>query len=202
MTRHSAKSASGILVALSLFMALIAGAARAQSASEGLWQTFANGGGVVALMRHALAPGGGDPANFTIGDCSTQRNLSNEGRAQARATGDLIRSQGIATVALYSSQWCRCIETARLLGFGEPEEMPALNSLHGRPENREAQMTDLKRFINALPPDAQPVFMSTHHATIRALTGIGPGSGGIVVVKGDGAGGVEVLGRIDALPAR
>jgi phosphohistidine phosphatase SixA len=202
MRRHNAIPALGLLLAITLSMALSAGGAWAQPAGDSLWRTFANGGGVVALMRHALAPGGGDPADFTVGDCSTQRNLSEEGRAQARATGDVIRAQGIEAMSLYSSQWCRCLETARLLGFGEPEEFPALNSLHGRQENRETQMTALKRFINALPGNAPPVFMSTHHATISALTGIGPGSGGIVIVKGDGAGGVEVLGRIDALPAR
>lgn len=177
--------------------------AHAQDAGEqALWERFAGGGGVVALMRHATAPGFGDPDNFTIGDCSTQRNLSEAGRAQARATGEQMREQGIETLQLYSSQWCRCLETARLLGYGEPQPFPALNSLHARRENREPQMRELRRFINALPADAPPVFMSTHHATIRALTGVGPGSGAVVLVKGDGAGDVEVLGRIDALPAR
>lgn len=191
---------SAVLVAFALLLAPSAQAQKTQG--DDLWASFASGGGVVALMRHALAPGGGDPENFIIGDCATQRNLSEAGRNQARATGALIRDKGIDILMLYSSQWCRCLETARLLGFGEPEEFSALNSLHARQENREPQMAELKRFINALPADTPPVFMSSHQATISALTGIGRGSGGIVLVKGDGDGGVDVLGRIDALPAR
>lgn len=198
MTKEVSKLLAALLAAM-----LAATPAMARNAGDGdaLWRSFAEGGGVVALMRHALAPGTGDPANFTTGDCSTQRNLSEAGRGQARSTGDLIREKGVTEMTLYSSQWCRCLETARLLGFGEPEEFSALNSLHGRQRNREMQMMDLKRFINELEPGAPPVFMSTHHATISALTGTGPGSGGIVFVKGDGEGGVEVLGRIRALPA-
>lgn len=168
---------------------------------EALWQALAKGGGVVALMRHALAPGGGDPANFTIGNCATQRNLSEAGRNQARATGALMRKQGVAAVRLYSSQWCRCKETARLLGFGEPQELPALNSLHGRPQNRDAQVAELKRFIAALPKHAPTHILVSHHATIGALIDVYLGSGDLVVVRGDGKGGIEVLGEIEGSPA-
>jgi phosphohistidine phosphatase SixA len=189
--------------ALAALVALVIAAAPVQARDDekALWAAFAKGGGVVALMRHALAPGTGDPDNFSIGDCSTQRNLSDAGRDQARATGELIRRQGIAGLKLYSSQWCRCLETARLLGFGEPEPFSALNSLFARPQNTKPQMSALKRFINALPADAPPYFMVSHNRTILALTGISTGSGAIVLVKADGQGGVEVLGQIDAQPA-
>lgn len=204
MTRAMERALSAALALVFLLMALsVAGTARAQAEEQdGLWRQFAQGGGVVALMRHAYAPGGGDPDNFTIGDCSTQRNLNETGRGQARATGDLMREKGIGEVALYSSQWCRCLETARLLGYGEPEKMPALNSLHGRPENREPQMKKLKRFLAGLPADAQPHMLVSHNATIRALTGEFTASGAIVLAKSDGEGGVTVLGRIEALPRR
>ena len=88
-------------------------------------------GRAVALMRHATAPGTGDPAGFALGDCTTQRNLSAAGREQARATGARLRAAGIAMARIYSSQWCRCLETARLLGLGEVTELPALNSFFG-----------------------------------------------------------------------
>lgn len=69
----------------------------------------------VLLLRHALAPGTGDPPGFRIDNCSTQRNLDERGRAQARAIGAWLRSRGVTAMAVYSSQWCRCPETARLL---------------------------------------------------------------------------------------
>lgn len=203
---YGGKGRRGGLAALILVLVLVAlpaGTARAQAAEQdGPWRQFAKGGGVVALMRHAYAPGGGDPDDFTIGDCSTQRNLDETGRAQARATGALMREKGIGAMALYSSQWCRCLETARLLGYGEPREMPALNSLHGRPGNRESQVRALKRFISGLPADAPPQMLVSHNATIRALTGEFTGSGAIVLAKGDGEGGVTVTGRIEARPRR
>ena len=82
-------------------------------------------------MRHATAPGTGDPAEFQLDDCATQRNLSAVGREQARATGARLRAAGITSAEVYSSQWCRCLETARLLGLGEVLELPALNSFFG-----------------------------------------------------------------------
>lgn len=74
-------------------------------------------GGHILMIRHAYAPGTGDPANFKIGDCATQRNLDDRGRSQARAIGDWLRSKGIKDAKVYSSQWCRCQETAALLNF-------------------------------------------------------------------------------------
>jgi hypothetical protein len=94
-------------------------------------------GGGVLMIRHANAPGSGDPANFKIDDCATQRNLDERGRAQARAIGEVLRHHGIAKVRLYSSQWCRCLETARLMNLGDVQPLPALNSFFGRPDDRE-----------------------------------------------------------------
>ena len=71
-------------------------------------------GGHVLMIRHALAPGTGDPTNFRIGDCSTQRNLDDRGREQARTIGNWLRSKGLTSARVYSSQWCRCLETAQL----------------------------------------------------------------------------------------
>lgn len=170
----------------------------AASDEAALWKALASGGHV-ALMRHATAPGNGDPANFTIGDCATQRNLSDEGRAQARRMGEAFRAQGVDNVRVYSSQWCRCLETARLLGLGQVEELPALNSLHGRPENAEPQASAFTDFLNGLPRDGPSVVLVSHHATISRFAGVGTASGAVVVAKANGAGGLDVLGT---LPAR
>ncbi len=74
------------------------------------------------MVRHAIAPGNGDPPNFNIGDCSTQRNLDDSGRTQARRIGRWLRSNGIKSARIYSSQWCRCLETAKLIDLGSVQE--------------------------------------------------------------------------------
>ena len=96
-------------------------------------------GGHILMVRHALAPGTGDPPNFKIGDCSTQRNLDEAGRDQARNIGDWLRTNGVSSARVYSSQWCRCIETAKLMELGPVEELPALNSFYERTQDREAE---------------------------------------------------------------
>ncbi len=93
-------------------------------------------GGRILMVRHAYTPGSGDPYNFKIGDCSTQRNLSESGRRQAKQIGQWLRNQGISKARVYSSQWCRCLETARLLNLGKVIELPALNSFFDRPHDR------------------------------------------------------------------
>ena len=120
------------------------GAAGAAGASP--WAAEIGRGGRILMIRHAHAPGSGDPDHFTIGDCRTQRNLNDEGRRQARRIGAWFREQGIDSVRLFSSQWCRCLETARLLGFGEPEELKALNSFFQRPRDREPNLKALRDF--------------------------------------------------------
>ena len=110
-------------------------------------------GGHILMIRHALAPGSGDPANFRIGDCTTQRNLDDRGRKQARAIGDWLRSNGITSVRVYSSQWCRCLETAELLEMGTVTELPALNSFYELTQNREPNLKALRKFIAEQPPD-------------------------------------------------
>jgi broad specificity phosphatase PhoE len=151
--------------------------------------------GAVALMRHALAPGTGDPADFRLGDCATRRNLDARGRAQARAVGAAFRERGITVDGVFTSRWCRCRETARLLGLGEPEDLPALNSFFRDRSTREAQTRAVRTFLAEQPADARLVLV-THFVNIRALTGRSVRSGEIVVVDGDAAGAVEVLGEI------
>jgi len=138
--------------------------------------------GVVALMRHALAPGTGDPAAFELGDCATQRNLDDRGRAQARRTGEALRAAGVAFDAVWTSQWCRTRETARLMEMGTPEAKPPLNSFFAGRGSRARQTRETRALIAALPPDAR-VLIVTHQVNITALTGRGVRSGEIVVAR-------------------
>jgi len=152
--------------------------------------------GRVFMVRHAMAPGFGDPPEFRIGDCATQRNLDEAGRAQARALGERLRAAGIRVAKVYSSQWCRCLETARLLGLGPVEPLPALNSFHGRPEAREAKIAAVRAFLASLPRDAEPVVLVTHQVTISGITGRGVTSGGGYVLRLDGSGAPKVVGTV------
>ena len=154
-----------------------------------------NEGGYVVMLRHASAPGVGDPENFRLGDCATQRNLSEEGRAQARRLGERLRA-GIASAAVYSSQWCRCLDTAELLGLGPVEQLPALNSFFARPADRATNLDALRRFLAGLAEDGPPVILVTHQVTIAAITGRSAASGEAVVLEVDGTGRPPVVGTI------
>lgn len=152
--------------------------------------------GRVLIVRHALAPGFGDPVGFKAGDCATQRNLDAAGRAQARSIGDRLRAAGIRTAKIYSSQWCRCLETARLLGLGAIEPRPALNSFHGRPDERDARLAAVRALLAGLPKTGRPIVMVTHQVTIRGITGRGVGSGGGYVLRLDGSEDPQVVGAL------
>jgi broad specificity phosphatase PhoE len=143
----------------------------------------------VLLVRHAYAPGTGDPAEFSLGDCSTQRNLSDEGRAQASSMGAWLRHQGIDNARLYSSEWCRCVETAERMGLGPVTPLPALNSFYERPEDRAPNLAALKDFLAAQPPQEEPLVLVTHQVTISALTGdfVASGEGVLARIGEDGA---------------
>jgi phosphohistidine phosphatase SixA len=169
-------------------------ARQVQAAEQDLWQALKQENHF-ALIRHALAPGTGDPPNFKIRDCSTQRNLSERGRNQARNIGRRFRDEGIHKAEIYSSQWCRCLETAALLGLGPVEELEILNSFFRRFENREKQTAALKSWIN----DKEiriPHILVTHQVNITALTNVFPNSGEMVIVRKDWKDKFTVLGTI------
>lgn len=154
--------------------------------------------GRVLMLRHAQAPGFGDPPEFRIGDCATQRNLDAGGRAQAARIGQRLAAAGIARARVYSSQWCRCLETARLLNLGAVTELPALNSFFGREQQRDARIDELRMFLAGLPVDGPPVVLVTHQVTVSAIAGQGIASGGGVVLQLDGSRSPRVLGEIGA----
>lgn len=152
---------------------------------------------IVAIMRHALAPGTSDPTGFRLDDCATQRNLDDRGKAQARAIGNAIRASGVKVDRVLSSQWCRCRETAELLGLGAVEEVPALNSFF-EDRSTAADQTRAVRAILADLPAAQTVMIVTHQVNITALTNQGVSSGEVFLL--DLSNGVRVKERILIAP--
>ena len=154
-------------------------------------------GGHVLMIRHANAPGNGDPDHFRIGDCATQRNLDDRGRSQARRIGQWLRSRGIASARVYASQWCRCLETAALIDLGPVAELPALNSFYDRPQDRQPNLAALRSFLDKQPADGPLIVLVTHFVTISAITDEAVSSGEGVVMRLTGAGAAEVLGRLD-----
>lgn len=153
-------------------------------------------GGHILMVRHAVAPGSGDPDHFTIGDCSTQRNLNETGRAQARSIGDWLRHKGVASARVYSSQWCRCLETAKLIHLGPVKQLPALNSFYERTQDREPNISALNDFISRQPKDGELVVLVTHFVTIGAMTGesVSSGVGVLLELKEDAP--YRVVGKL------
>ena len=142
-------------------------------------------GGKIIFIRHAYAPGGGDPTNFDIKDCSTQRNLNNEGRKQAKKIGNFFKNNNIIIDKVYSSEWCRCQETA-LISFKKFETKNFLNSFFSNKFslNRVPQMKNLKKFVNNLNHDKNIIFV-THYVVISESLNYTPSSGEIVVSNKD-----------------
>ena len=176
------------------------------AAEEAVWALL-KGGGHIVLIRHAqTGPGVGDPPGMRLEDCSTQRNLSDQGREDAVALGQEFRKRGVAIAELLSSPWCRCLETARLAFRREPDVHKALSNLDGRAEHAGRQVAQLKALIargirNGGESRRGNLVLLTHGSTIHALTGVSPASGEMVVLSPQPDGGFRVAGRID-LPRR
>ena len=153
--------------------------------------------GTVLLLRHALAPGTGDPPGFVLGDCSTQRNLSDAGREQARALGERLRQAGIVQARVYSSRWCRCLDTAELLDLGPVQPLPALDSFFQDRSEGAARTQAARDFLDDLPVGL-PVILVTHQVNITGLTGqfAASGSGVLARVPVHVDGDLEVLGIV------
>ncbi|WP_372025879.1 histidine phosphatase family protein [Tistrella mobilis] len=136
-----------------------------------------------ALMRHATAPGTGDPDHFRPDDCTTQRNLSEAGRAEARETGRLLRAAGLAEALVLTSRWCRATDTARELDLGEVDPFPPLDSFFRDRSREDAVRRDILARIAERKAGDPPLIMVSHQVNITAVTGIFPASGEIVVVE-------------------
>ena len=154
--------------------------------------------GHILMIRHAIAPGYGDPDNIKIGDCSTQRNLDDQGRKQSAKIGEWLRSNNIKPSAIYSSQWCRCMDTAKLLNLGKVQEFSALNSFFQMPQNREADLRTLKQFIGKQAIDNSLIIMVTHSVTISAIAGQSVASGDGVLLKLNKSAPYDFVGVVSA----
>ena len=178
-------------------LALIVLACGARAADGDAW-TLLQRGGQVVLMRHALTtPGAGDPPGMRLEDCSTQRNLSDEGRGHARAVGVALREYKVPVDRVLTSPWCRCIETARLV-FGEGAQVSrALDNLFGRHDNEARQVAALRELVGEWRGKGN-LFLVSHGSTIVALTGISPATSEMVIVTPREGGSFAVAGRLIA----
>ena len=154
-----------------------------------------NAKGYVLLLRHALAPGSGDPANFKLNDCSTQRNLSQVGREDAKSVGDWLKRRDIKIARVESSRWCRAKETAQLLDIGRVRLNPNLDSLFDSQDPAKAiQTVRVKKQIVDWRNKSGLLVLVGHFVNIGAVTGVGVGSGEGVLVKADSKGKITVVG--------
>ncbi|MDO9636830.1 MAG: histidine phosphatase family protein, partial [Thiobacillus sp.] len=154
-------------------------------------------GGHVLMLRHAHAPGFGDPAQFKLDDCATQRNLDAAGRAQATAIGNWLRRQRVQSARVYSSQWCRSLETARLIDLGPVTPLPALNSFFEREQERMSRLVALNAFFARQPVDGPLIILVTHFVNIQAIAGSGVGAGEGVLLQLQAGKAPQVVGRVD-----
>src|SRR5688500_10928907 len=156
-------------VIIALTLGLLAPAA---AASEDVWALLKSGGQII-FMRHAITtPGVGDPPGMRLDDCRTQRNLTDDGRRDARRVGEAFRARGIPVARVLSSPWCRCLETARL-AFGAAETSLPLGNLYGRPDAAAGQVREMRAMAGESPVGGNVVWVS-HGSTISALTGVSP----------------------------
>lgn len=172
-------------------MGFLVGVQSVASAAED-WDSVS--AGAVVLFRHALAPGGGDPPGHTLNNCRSQRNLSDEGKAQARRIGAAFKSRRIDVDTVWSSQWCRTRDTADLAFPGQRVDQAAFNSFFNE-SDMSAERTRAARRLLLSWRGPGILVVVTHQVNITALTGVVPSSGEGVVVTPTSEG-LQVVGRI------
>ena len=155
-----------------------------------------NSSGYVLLIRHAYAPGNGDPDDFKLRNCSTQRNLNQQGREQALKIGEFLKAQNVIAPEVYSSQWCRCLETAKHMDIAPVIELSGLNSFYDYPEQKEPNMRNLRAFLAKRPTSGPLTILVTHFVTIAELVDVGVSSGEGVLISSR-ANGSKVVSRLD-----
>ena len=162
------------------------------NASEQAWD-LAQEGDKIILIRHSLAPGGGDPPGFKIDDCKTQRNLNKKGINQSKKIAKLFKKNKVPVDQVLSSQWCRCKDIAKY-AFGNFKEFTALNSTFQSPYNKNEteQLKELYNFVKKWDGKGKNLVLVTHYSIITAITNAVPSSGEIVITNKN----FEVLGTI------
>lgn len=171
-------------VGLLLIICTVAVGSHAQEKSQSvdLWSAL-RAGGYVVLLRHAqTVPGIGDPPGFTLEDCQSQRNLNDAGRDQSRAWGKAFTSRAIPVGRVFSSRWCRCMETARL-AFGKADSWPVLNSHFDSPQSAARQAAQVKGGIGIRMQKGKNLVLVTHQVNITALSGRTPQMGHAVIMR-------------------
>ncbi len=176
-----------------LAVALWAGAVSAAAATETVWEAL-RAPGTVVVLRHSYAPGGFDPPDARLDDCTTQRNLDDNGRAQARRTGEAFRRNGVVVGAVLSSPRCRCLDTARL-AFGRAESWEPLQGALNDAERRRRQVAEIRRAI-AAHRDGPPLVLVTHGSVVSDLTGLSVQMGAFVVLRRAADGGHVIAGQL------
>jgi phosphohistidine phosphatase SixA len=164
---------------------------------DATWEKLRRGG-LVLFMRHAATePGLGDPKGFRIGDCATQRNLSAQGREDARRVGARLREERVAIERVYTSPWCRCRDTA-MEAFGRAEEWEPLSSFFDFPDREQEHTETVRKRVLAYgrKPPRGNVVMVTHNVNIAALTRQSVATGEMVAVRAQGCCDLRVAGRI------
>ena len=148
--------------------------------NQNLIKEFKQGGKLI-FIRHAYAPGSGDPKNFNLNDCSTQRNLNDSGREQSKIIGKLFSAHNIKIEKVYSSEWCRCKETAAI-AFERFETIKFLNSFYSPKfaKNRKIQVREFQEFINNWNKKDNLIFV-THYVFISEILNYAPSSGEIII---------------------
>ena len=151
-------------------------------AKENNWKPAQEGDKII-MIRHALAPGRGDPKGFKIDDCTTQRNLDEVGINQSKNIGKLFKEKQIKIDQVLSSQWCRCKDTAKY-AFKNYKEFSALNSTFSAPydKNEKKQINELKNFVKKWNGKGGNLILVTHYVVILAMTGQASSSGELIIV--------------------
>ncbi len=176
----SATSKASVIALLKLFcvfftVALLGAQENVEPVKSAIKKIDAN----IVFMRHAIAPGFGDPIDFKIGDCSTQRNLDQAGQLQAQRIGEYMLTNGLDFDEVLSSEWCRCGETARLLDLGEWQAFSGLNSFFQSHADKQETLTKLESYL--ADNNHGLSLLVTHQVVINAITGHSVGSGDLVV---------------------
>ncbi len=183
-----------LLRAAVLGLGIAASAPIAHASTAAAWAAL-QAGGHVLIVRHAqTVPGIGDPPDFRVDDCATQRNLSEAGRAQSKAMGERLAAAGVRIDDVLSSAWCRCLDTARL-AFGRASVYEPLNSFFGGRETEPRQTAALRERVRAWKGQGT-LALVTHQVNVTALTGEVPGMGEALVLAPGGASGFTLVGRI------
>ena len=161
-------------------------------ANENIVEILKKGGNII-FIRHAIAPGNGDPQNFDISNCSTQRNLSKDGELQALKIGKFFKENDIKLTKVLSSEWCRCKDTAKI-AFGNYETKNFLNSFYDErfSENKDKQILDFQKFIRNWNKTGNLVLV-THYVVISEILDLATSSGEIVITNKN----LEILSSLE-----